>query len=718
MTQVHLDFETRSLLSVSDVGGWVYAAHPTTDIICAAYAVDDEPVVSIKRDTFGLYDVAGLGQLEALYAFAEDPEVIFCAHNAGFEINMWRLMVRKYGAPPIDPKRWRCTAAKAAFMSLPRKLEQVLEVLKAPFQKDMVGNKSMLKLSRPRRGKKYADDVVFWEPEDASEDFEKTYAYNITDVEGERWLDNTLPDLNPREQRLWHLDQEINTRGLYLDVPTINQILKFIDITVSQLSEEFNTITGLNKPTQTAKLREWLLEKGFDFPNLQKATVDKAIKQTVLPDEIKRVLELRQYLSKASTAKYTAMLDRVDMTDNRLREMFLIYAAITKRWGGRGVQLQNLPRGTVKSDTCIDIISYDDYAMFCGFYPDQMAAYSSSIRGAITASPDHSLYVGDFNAIEARVLAWLAGQQDVLEVFINDQDPYCEEATKIYNELVTKKDFFKRLIGKVSILALGYQGGIGAFSSMAKNYNLHNIQEAYNAIWPYASEDEQRKARASYNRYLARHEREAEDGDEPYDRASGYAADIIKQRWREKNNLIVRYWNDIERAAIAAVLTGEKQFVGNIGFDDNGPGINRPLITFGMYGEHLLCKLPSGNCLVYPFAQVSQEETPFGGKKYTLSYKAQNEKNYQYGRTWTYGGKLVENITQSIARDCLADALLRVDEAGYYIVGHVHDEIIGDIPIGFGSIEEYESLMSVVPDWAEGLPIKVEVWNGHRYKKG
>ncbi len=723
MHKLHWDFETRSPLDVKKVGAWTYSQDPHTAPLCLVYALDDDdPVLLIPEE---IADIRS-ANTKPLVEYMRAPEVLFIAHNNFFESCIHQnILTPRYGYPGVDIERRRCTAAKAAAMSLPRSLQDVARTLRLPVQKDMEGNRMMLTLSKPRRGKAYQDDLTFWEYDDRPEDFEKLYDYCRSDVEVERLVDNALPDLSPREQKIWFLDQEINFRGIQLDAPAIHQTLKFIDITVDKLTNEFQKVTdyAVNSPSQVAKFREWLSDNGCDMPNLQASTVDKRLANPVMDDDrCLRALEIRRALSKISTAKYVKMLERMDCQDGKLRDILLIYAAITKRWGGRGVQLHNMPRGTVDSGVAIDHIMLGVYTWIESLYPDLMGLYSSCIRGMLTASPGNELYVGDFSAIEAMGLAWLAGQEDILELFRRQEDAYCAEATGIYNRVITKDDKYERQVGKVAVLALGYQGGIGAFGTMARAYNV-DLKPAYDILWPDADEDEKRRARASYNRYLGK--AESNDDPDPLDRASGYVADIIKQRWRAKNTQIVQYWYDLEDAAINAVLTGQKQavesYTSDVLFSDYGYCnviVHRPPITYGMMGEHLLCRLPSGNCIVYPFAKVSTQTTPWGAEKYQLSYHGlEDEEDFRYVRVWTYGGKLAENITQAVSRDVLADAMIRVNATGYDIVLHIHDEIVADVPPGFGSLKEFEAIMAEVPPWAEGLPVRVEAWKGKRYKK-
>jgi DNA polymerase len=697
MLNVHLDFETRSELSVKDVGGWVYSTHPSTEPICLAYQVNNLPIVSWELGTFQYYRAMGGIELEELYRLAADPTVIFVAHNAFFEQCIWaNIMVPKYGMPPIPIRRWRCTAAKAASYGLPRSLEGVGTALNLPIQKDKEGNKTMLKCSRPRKPTK--NNPNRWNEDPA--DLKRTYAYNIQDVQTEKLVDDALRDLNAFEQELWFLDQEINFRGIQLDIAAVRKMLELIEQTTTELGAEFRRVTNgaVDSPSQVVKYRQWLADNGLLLENLQAPTVDAAIK-VLPPGAVRRSLEIRRQLSKISTAKYEGMIERSDMRDQRLRECFLYGAAHTGRWGGRGVQVHNLPRGTTDSDIAVRVAMGSDYDWFKEVYPDPMEAYSSSLRGMLIAGRGKDLIVADYASIEARVLAWIADQQSTLDIFRRDEDVYCYEACGIYGRTITKKDKYERSVGKVSVLALGYQGGIGAFGTMARAYSV-DLRPAFELLWPTASTQEREKATRAYGGYMGRCKQNGEL--DPLDRESAIAADIIKQRWREANPKVVSLWYALEAGAIKAVLTGEKVQVGKV--------------TFGVAGDFLLCKLPSGRCICYHRPKVSEKETPWGEKKLSLSFMTENSK-FQYTREFTYGGKLCENIVQSVARDILADALLRCENSGYPVVLHVHDEAAAEVPEGTRSVEEFEAILADSPAWADGLPIKAEGWRGKRYKK-
>jgi DNA polymerase bacteriophage-type len=430
-------------------------------------------------------------------------------------------------------------------------------------------------------------------------------------------------------------------------------------------------------------------------------------------------LEIRQQTGKTSTSKYKAMVSRASQ-DGRVRDILMYCAAHTKRWGGRGLQVQNLPRGTVDADVAIQILQRNNYDWFSGCYADPMAVYSSCIRGMLIPDEGNELYVADYSSIEARVLAWLAGQESTLQLFRDREDVYCVEASGIFDRPVTKADKYERSVGKVAVLALGYQGGIGAFGTMAKGYGV-DLSQAYDAIWPYATTDERERAQFCYKNYLKR----CEENDDPFplDEKNGLVADIIKQRWRAKNEKVVQFWADIQEAAINAVLTGKQCVVGiPAGFDHMYDSSIQRKITFGTIPsgvddeQHLLCKLPSGNCTVYPFAKVHSKENDWGLVNDTLSYFAETT-NYNFYRKYTYGGQLAENVTQAVARDLLADSLVRWDDAGFNTIMHVHDEGVAEHPKDDDRFQEFLNIMAVVPEWATGLPIEVSGDRMMRYRK-
>jgi DNA polymerase len=689
----------------------VYAAHPSTSVLCLTYKVGKGPKVLITaKDLFDWslsdpeewYDK--YARIMELIDLAEDPEVVFVAHNAFFEQNIWKeILVKRYDFPEIMIPRWRCTAAKAAFYALPRKLEKVGEVLNLNVRKDMDGHRVMQKLARPRKPSKL-NPSRWWEPEVVPQDFQKLYDYNLTDVDVECEVDTLLPELRPLEQEIWFMDQRLNHRGIRLDIPAVKRAIEYLEICQDRLLREFKRVTDgyVEKPTQRNRFIEWIEAHNVVMSDLQAATVDRMLarhkNEPFLPEKVYRALQIRRQLGRTSTAKYVAMTLRVS-ADGRLRDTMLYYgAARTGRWSGKGVQPQNFVRPKVDVYKAVDALMKYDYDTFSMLY-SVTDTIAEIIRGMIIAEEGHQLFVADFSAIEARVLAWLADDTELLDQFHNNECPYCALASTIYDKVVTKQDTEERQIGKVGILALGYQGGIAAYAQMANTYRL-DMEPVYPLIWKTTTPEEREKALKAYNAY--KHQ-----ADEPVSMEYGLAADIVKQRYREKRKKIVQYWYDLEDAAIEAVQTGKPIRCGKVVFFLNGGGEMRFL--------HI--KLPSGRCLAYHRPKLKDVKTPWGQTKKQLTYMGVNDKN-QYIRIDTYGGKLAENITQAVSRDLMAEGFLRIEKAGYTPLLSVHDEAISEAPLGFGSIEEYETLMAELPAWAEGLPVKAEGWAGPRYKKG
>lgn len=370
-------------------------------------------------------------------------------------------------------------------------------------------------------------------------------------------------------------------------------------------------------------------------------------------EDIRRAIELRLSLAKTPSSKYEAI--RVRTEGSRVRGALLYHGASTGRWSSTGINLQNMPRPSFdNTDTCIELFKYRDPDTISMLFGDPMEALSSCLRGMITAPEGRRLIVADYSAIEARVLAWLAGQRDVIDVFKSHGKLYEHTAAQIYRIPLDQVTKAQRQIGKVAALALGYQGAVGAFQSMAGNYGLH-VEDAQ--------------------------------------------AEQIKNDWREANKNIVQFWYDLDAAAVAAVRDGEQHSVGNISFKKSG--------TF------LYCRLPSGRLLAY--CQPRVEQGRFGNDQVT--YMGINSYSRKWERQHIYGGKWAENVTQAIARDLMAEAMLRVESAGYEVVLSVHDELLAEADDGFGSVEEFEALMCELPTWAKGLPLNAAGFEAKRYRK-
>lgn len=738
--RVHLDFETRSELDLKKVGGAAYAAHPSTEILCIGWKINDGPTRQYRREDIRDLDLFGAPEDE-LYLVASQADSILVAHNAFFEQCIWKyIMAGRYGYPTIDVPRWRCTAAKAATYALPRDLNGAADALKLSVRKDMDGKRIMMKLARPRARASKANPDRFWEPDKAPEDFHRLYAYNIIDVEAESQLDDALLELRPLEQQIWFMDQRMNHYGVKLDLPAVTKAITFLDRCVAELLEEFAAITKgvVETPGQRLKFHDWLSTYGVTLLDLKAATIDKRLAQHEkdghLPSDVARALTISRQVGRTSTAKYRAMVMRVS-TDGRLKDILLYYGASrTGRWAGRGVQPQNFVRPNCDVYEVIDDLMRYDYDFFSWLYP-VMDVLAEVIRGMIIADEGEQLFVADFAAVEARVNAWVSGEQSLLTMFWEGDCNYCQLAASIYNRPINKKDNpDERQLGKVGELALGYEGGINAFATMAITYRL-DLDSAYPHIWASATPEERELAVKAYNAYLRGRE-------EPVTKEFGLSADIIKQRYRLARPAIKANWKATEEAAVEACLTGRPVVCGKVTFFTHGVKVKDPAIILASgnpgdvyevngklyartsqggcyeYDRYFLhIKLPSGRVLAYHQPELHDRRTPWGQTKKQLSYMGVDDKN-RYTRIDTYGGKLVENIVQAIARDLMAEAFLRIEAAGYKPVLQVHDEAISQAPVAFGSLIQYENLMATTPTWAEGLPIKAEGWCGPRYKKG
>ena len=665
---LHLDFETRSAHDLKTYGAWNYSKHHTTDIICMAYSFGEE----VKLWTFEDCDFPN----EVIHHVRKKYSVI--AHNAQFEYSMWNNCLVKLGGfiPHLSLDQTFCTMSYAYAMSLPGALEDAAKVMNLKAQKNMEGHRIMMQLSRPRT----KDPLTWWElnaPKDKEKDrqiirekYDKLYAYCRDDVRVEMELEKKLMKLNQVERKVWVLDQKINERGIKVDVSLLNVALQVADFEKNRMSREVREITDgqVSSLNATFALHRWIKDQGVEFTSLDKESIVSLMKED-LPYDVKRVLELRQLGGKSSTAKLEAMIDFSDPEDSRVRHSFQYHAASTGRWGGRKIQPQNFPRPTMTQDSIDNV-----FEMLANSHPEEItqaldmfhgnpvSVISNCLRGFIIPEIGYDLIAADFSSIEARVLAWLAGEESVLEIFRTSGLIYEHAAAKIYGiplEKVTKE----RFIGKVATLALGYQGGKKAFQNMARIYGV--------------------------------------DLDED-------TAETIKNQWRDAHPNIVGYWYELEKAAMDAIKNPKIDFFA---------GAKGRRVSFRRIGKFLWCKLPSERLLCYPFPDVTTSVTPWGAEKEMMIYEATSS----YSRSWqghkAYGGLLAENITQAVARDVLANAMLNLEANKYSIVMHVHDEVVCEVPEGFGSVEEMQHLMCTLPQWANGLPISAEGYRSKRYRK-
>jgi len=644
--KITIDFETRSTCEIWEAGAWQYSKHPSTEILCLAYAVDDGPVKLIGKDEIG----SAIGEHRiALW----DPYVIFVAHNSYFERCIWQnILVEKFGWPRIPINRWRCTMAKGLAHSLPASLKNMGAALNAPIQKSDEGHRVMMRLCKPDKNGNWSEDP---------KDLEQLYNYCINDVEAERAIDNMVPDLIPQEQTIWFLDQLINDRGVHVDRPAIKKSLEFIKVHTDTLNNYVADVTGgvLGGVSRRMAVMDWCKSQGVDIKGYSKSDVNDTLRQDV-PEVVRAVLETKLSLGKTSVAKYQAMENSVG-DDNRIRDLFIYHGANTGRWTGKLIQLHNLPKGNLKdTETAIGLLKKESYEMFSIFYPDVMDTLSACIRGMIISPPGHDLLVADYSAIEARVVMWLADEKYGLSQFEKGVDLYVDMAKVIYNRQDISKG--QRQLGKAAILGAGYGMGPDKFLATCLAWGI------------------------SVDKLLA------SKAIETYRRV--YAS-------------VTRSWYAQEAAAISAIRDKQSVVCGKIRWE--------------LDDTTLLAILPSGRSLKYNGASLDYVETPWGERKLALHYmglkKIQGQTTTKWERQHTYGGKLVENITQAVARDLLAAAMLRAEAVGYKVAFSVHDEIVSEVPEGFGSVEEFEKILCKKPSWASGCPIEAKGFRTKRYRK-
>ena len=636
--RLHIDIETYSGESLADCGVHRYAEHPDFQILLFAYAFDEAPVTVV--------DLAQGTTLPAPVLRAlTDPTVVKVAHNATFE----RTCIGRMLGKELDPLQWECTMAQCARCGLPLSLGEAAKALGLEVQKMTEGKKLIKQFCLPHEATLLGGSERVL-PTDDLKGWQTFKEYCRMDVEVERELDKALAWLEPTqdEKALYALDQRINDRGVLVDMQLVDNAVRMDTVYKARLNVEAQQITGLSNPNSATQLREWLGGRtGLQLDTLRKADLPD-IKGSTEDEDVHRVLQIRAEMAKTSNKKYEAMQKTV-CRDSRVRGLLQYHGTRTGRWAGRLVQMQNLPQNHISDLGLARELLRDgdmDAMSLCyGNVPDTL---SQLIRTAFVAPDGETFAVCDFSAIEARVLAWLAGEEWVLEVFRGHGKIYEATAAQMYGcsvEEISKTDP-RRQKGKIAVLALGYQGGTGALAAM---------------------------------------------GGERMGLSAEDMAGIVRD-WRKANPLIVKCWANIETAAQRCVTTGIDQKVYGLVFhrrQEDGT---------------MTIQLPSGRLLCY--RSMTTGTNRFGNG--SLKYRGVNSTTNQWGWIETYGGKLTENIVQAIARDCLAHTLLALDRNGYPTVFHVHDEVVCEVPKEEGpeALKRIQKIFADVPDWAEGLPLK------------
>lgn len=637
MRELGIDIETYSSNDLTNCGVYKYVEAPDFTILLFAYSVDGSPVQCV--------DIA---QGEALpgeiFAALTDPTIIKTAFNAAFE----RICISKhYGfAEPLDPAQWRCTMVRAARMGLPLSLGQCGEVLKLEAGKMQEGKTLIRYFSLPGKNGRHL-------PSDAPDRWETFKRYNIRDVEVEQQILAKVRRLTAPEfdEELYTADQEINDRGVMIDRVFVDAAARFDDEYKAQLLAEAQQLTGMENPNSPAQIKEYLHKAtGFTIQSLNKKNLDDLEKQLIFWPKAQKVLAIRREMGKTSNKKYNAMQNCV-CADGRIHGLLQFCgAARTGRWAGRLVQVQNLPQNHLESlDYARDLVKQGDLEEFELNYANVTQVLSELIRTAFIAAPGKTFHVCDFSAIEARVIAWLAGEDWVLEVFRSGCDIYCETASRMFGVPVEKhgRNAELRQKGKIATLALGYGGGVSALEAMGGSR-------------------------------LGLTEKEEKE---------------IVNLWRDSNPRIVKMWAIVEKAAITAIKTGESVTV------------HRGIVIGKRWGM-LTITLPSGRTICYPRAKVGIEYNDgWRGDHEIIEYEGLNQTTKKWQDIRTYGGKLTENIVQAVARDILGIVILRAREAGLNIVFHIHDEIVVEATPD-QSLADVEALFSKPIAWCRDLPLK------------
>ena len=662
---LYLDFETASAVDLRKTGVAPYVRHASTRVLCFCYAFDDGPVQAWT---------AGEPLPPAVLDHVSRARAV-SGWNVGFEIEVWnQVLTRQAGLHPIyqslSAQQCYDTMAQAAYWGLPLSLDTASQAAATGHPKDKEGHALMLRMSRPRETR--PDGTMTWWHEDEPDRLFALVRYCKRDVEAERAIARKLHPLPERERRIWLLDHQINQNGVAFDLRAIDGLLDRAEEAKDALSGKLRALTGgeVASVNATGRLQLYLRDRGYPHTDLKKPTVEARLADPDCTGNERAALELRRDGARTSASKLVAMKNAALPMPGHpgvgiIRGMLQHYGANrTGRWAGRLVQPQNLPRPELSPEAVSAFLAamHDTpLAVLETLFGSTMAAIASSLRGCIIARPGCRLVVADFSQIEARVIAWLGGEQAVLDAFRRaDTDPNAPDiyeiaAAGIFGirpEDVTKD---QRQIGKVATLALGYAGGVGAFQTMAAAYGL---------VIPDAQ------------------------------------ADQIKVAWRGANQNIVGFWHELNSAAMVTVQTGRTTTVG--------------CLTFGMLKTHLLVRLPSGRHLAY--RDVSIEPGDFGPQ---VTYYGVDQYTRKWGVIRTYGGKFAENITQAVARDAMADAMLEADRRGHFLTLTVHDELLSEAEADRADarLADLLSIMSVPPAWATDLPVKGDGFVADRYRK-
>lgn len=637
-----IDLETYSEIDIAKCGSFRYIDDESFEILLLGYAFDDEPVTVIDLTAD---EEVPADFLAALY----DPEVTKTAWNCAFErFGLWKHFGRY-----CPPEQWSDTMILSAVCGLPLGLGEAGKALRleADEAKDREGKALIRYFCSPCRPTKVNGGRTRNLPTDAPDKWAQFIEYNRQDVVAERTIRKRLLRWEPDslEHRFWCLDARINERGMRVDRGLVHNAIAMDARYKAELTKQAVAISGLENPNSVAQIKQWLLEQeGIEVPSLNKKVVAEVVSQ-LNGERAKQFMALRTRLAKSSTKKYEAM-ERSACADAHIKGCFQFYGANrTGRFAGRLVQLQNLPQNHME-DLAVarSLVRDNDYETVRLLYDSVSDTLSELIRTALIPEPGHRFIVADFSAIEARVIAWIAGEQWRLDVFRNGGDIYCASASQMFHVPVVKhgENGHLRQKGKIAELALGYGGGANALKAFGADKMGMTEEEMVNTV----------------------------------------------DLWREASPRVCALWRALERAAIRCVAhkTPQVSAIGGIRFE--------------MECGILWMTLPSGRRIAYYGAEYGPSR--FHRDRRALSYMGVDQKTKRWGRVETWGGKLAENVTQATARDCLRDTMLALEDAGYDIRAHVHDEVIISEPRDGRTVEDVSAIMGRELPWATGLPLR------------
>lgn len=658
----HLDFETYSELNIKEVGGFRYAEDSSTEILIMAFALGKGPIVVV--DMTKKWDKC-LSKLEPLFNHIHKGGFV-AAHNAHFERSIWEKTKQGKRFPVRPrPRQWDCTAARARMLAIPGSLEGAADAVGLNINKDKRGQALINKFSKPqiRRSKGVVISSHRITSKDDPEDFKAFMEYCARDVAVERELDLILPLLSEKEAKAFEVDYEINDRGMPVNLEAARIAEAWIEEYSEKLVKRAEEISGY-RPSQVQKTREWLETRGVRLPNLQYDTVSKVLRDGKAPSDVNEFLESRIELSRAGTKKLKA-LQATASPDGRIRGGFLFSAASTRRWSSTGMQMHNLqkPEGGTDPELVFECLDSDP-RLLEHFFVRPLTALAQSVRGFLQAPGtfgEKVMHVSDYSSVEPRGLAWMAGEEWMLEAYRNKEDLYRITAGRVYGKNPDKlaKEGPERFMGKQLVLGCGYGMGPPRFVETVARFGMQiSLESSQEAVM-------------------------------------GYRHSVPR---------ILKFWKDMERGCIQATREWRDIRIGKVRF--------RPEV-YGKNFEVLHVDMPSGS-ISYPWPSVGEQEW-YGRMKPRFEFYKPLGSSFIH--TDTFGGSIVENIIQALCRDILRDGLIAASEAGLKVVGHVHDE---GISLGEDKKEELEFLshcLSQSSPWAEGFPIEMEGYSSPVYKK-